>query len=316
MSRTIHHSDSGVTLSETRFVGEGERGGVAIARMAGEERLGEHSEKRSPAGISAEKTPGNKERQFVTALARGLDLLRCFSPGEVFLGNAELAKRTGIPKPTVSRLTYTLTRLGYLSYSEITGKYQLGVGVLSLGHSLLSNLDVRRFARPWMRELAEYSQVAVSLGVRDQLSMVYVESCRSNSEIMLRLDVGSRIPLASTAMGRAYICAMPRQEREALMEQIHAEDEKNWPVVRHGIETAMESYRERGFCVSHHDWRADVCAVGVPFVHANYGKKGGEIMAFSCGGPSFLLPRKFLEEDIGPRLAAMVRKVENALGRA
>ena len=85
-----------------------------------------------------------KDRQFVNALARGLELLRCFGPGEVYLTNAELAKRSSLPKPTVSRLTHTLTTLGYLNYSESQGKYQLGAGVLALGYRMLSTMECAR----------------------------------------------------------------------------------------------------------------------------------------------------------------------------
>ncbi|HEX8478422.1 MAG TPA: helix-turn-helix domain-containing protein, partial [Telluria sp.] len=49
------------------------------------------------------------DRQFVSALARGLEILRCFRPGESLLSNSEMARRTGMPKPTISRLTHTLT---------------------------------------------------------------------------------------------------------------------------------------------------------------------------------------------------------------
>jgi len=97
-----------------------------------------------------EEEPG-KDRQFVTALARGLEVLRCFKPGEQFLGNQEIAKRAGLPKPTVSRLTYTLTQLGFLSYSEVLGKYSLGTGVLSIGNAFLSNMNIRQVARPSCR---------------------------------------------------------------------------------------------------------------------------------------------------------------------
>src|SRR5450759_540754 len=109
--------------------------------------------------------PANKDRQFVNALARGLEILRCFRPGEEYLTNTELAKRTGMPKPTISRLTYTLTKLGYLGFSDDRGQYFLGSGVLSLGYSLLSNRDVRPLARPVMQELAEYSQASAAIGI-------------------------------------------------------------------------------------------------------------------------------------------------------
>ena len=55
--------------------------------------------------------------QFVSSVARAFSLLRCFESGAQHLGNQEMARQTGLPKPTVSRLTFTLSALGYLSYS-------------------------------------------------------------------------------------------------------------------------------------------------------------------------------------------------------
>ncbi|HCL4331653.1 TPA: helix-turn-helix domain-containing protein, partial [Pseudomonas aeruginosa] len=110
-----------------------------------------------------EKDEELKDRQFVTALARGLELLRCFTPRESLLGNQELAKKTGLPKPTVSRLTHTLTRLGYLRHLPHSGKYQLEVGVMSFGYAMLSNLSIRALARPLMEEMAGYAKAAVAM---------------------------------------------------------------------------------------------------------------------------------------------------------
>ncbi len=118
----------------------------------------------------------SKDRQFVTALARGLEVLRCFKPRDRHLGNQDIAERTGLPKPTVSRLTYTLTRMGYLYHDEKLGKYQLGTGVLSLGFSLLTNMDVLKIARPMMQELADYSHTVVSVGTRDQTGDLLIQS--------------------------------------------------------------------------------------------------------------------------------------------
>ena len=100
----------------------------------------------------AEKPRAAKDRQFVTALARGLDILRAFTPRHPVLGNNEIAQRAHLPKPTVTRLTYTLTQLGYLNYSPESGKYSLSVGVLALGYSFLASQDIRAIARPLMQE--------------------------------------------------------------------------------------------------------------------------------------------------------------------
>ena len=87
-----------------------------------------------------EDTGTPKDRKFVEALARGLDVLRAFTHGSVVMGNQDIARITGLPKPTVSRMTYTLTKLGYLSYSQQLEKYQLDSGVLALGYAYVSNL--------------------------------------------------------------------------------------------------------------------------------------------------------------------------------
>ncbi|MES2257527.1 MAG: IclR family transcriptional regulator [Pseudomonadota bacterium] len=252
-----------------------------------------------------------KDRQFVNALARGLELLRCFGPGEVYLTNAELAKRTSLPKPTISRLTHTLTRLGYLDFSESQGKYRLGAGVLALGYRMLSTLDLRQLARPLMADLAEYAQASVSLGTRDRLSMVYIETCRSTANVTLRLDVGSRIPLATTAMGKALLCVLPEAERNYLLDHVRQRDEQNWPLIKAGIEQGFKDYQERGFCISAGAWQSDVHAVGVPV----RGVDGEQMMAFNCGGPAFLLPRERLEEDLGPRLVQLAKQIDTNLGR-
>jgi len=246
-----------------------------------------------------EPLPG-KDRQFVTALARGLELLRCFGPGERYLGVTELARRTGIPKPTVSRLVGTLCKLGYLSVSETFGQYRLGAGVLSLGFAMLSNLDVRQLAKPFMQELAEYSRASVSIGIRDRLSMVYIETIRSSAPIALQRSIGARLPLATTSMGRAYLAALPESERSFLMDHIRLRDEESWPRIKAGIEQGLLDYAERGFCTSLGEWEKEIVSVGVPFLSPD-----GSLMAFNCGGPAYVLTREKLENDIGPKLVSL-----------
>lgn len=261
--------------------------------------------------INNQKVNGVKDRKFVVALARGLELLRVFKPGDTLLGNREIAERTGLPKPTVTRLTYTLTRLGYLAYSQRFEKYRLGTGVLALGYACLSNYGVRELARPLMLELAEHTEASVSLGARERLRMVYLESCTGHGALTLRLTTGSRIPVATTAMGRAFLAALPEAERGFLMDHIRKRDEAAWPGVRAGIEQALVDYQEHGYCVSAGDWDRDVNAVGVPLILPD----SAEVLALNCGGPSFLLPREKLHEEVGPRLKNLVRNVEATLAR-
>ncbi|PIW29786.1 MAG: IclR family transcriptional regulator [Rhodospirillales bacterium CG15_BIG_FIL_POST_REV_8_21_14_020_66_15] len=246
------------------------------------------------------------DRQFVTALARGLSVLRAFQPGDGVLGNGDLAERTGLPKPTVSRLTHTLTRLGYLVHAERLGKYRLGPGVLSLGYSLLANMDIRKIARPYMQELANASGLSLALGARDRLNMVYLEHARDAGSVTLRLDIGSHIPIATTAMGRAFLAAIPEDERAYLMSAMAERAGAGWPAVARGIERAVCQVAEKGFCTSFGEWQHDVNAVGVPLRSMD----GATVMALNCGGPAFLHKPDRLEAEWGPRLVNVARTIE------
>ncbi|GIX23215.1 MULTISPECIES: IclR family transcriptional regulator [Caldimonas] len=247
-----------------------------------------------------------EDRHFVTALARGLEVLACFRSSDRMLGNQELARRCKLPKSTISRLTYTLTKLGYLEYVEDTGRYRLGSATLSLGSTMLARMDARQMARPLMQELADASQAMVSLGMRDRLSMIYVENCRSKATLTLSLDVGSRIPLATTAMGRAYLAMCPPEERRELMDRIRRSDEAAWPRIRQGIEQAIQQYREFGVCASFGDWQKDVNAIAVAFWPAG----GRSLMAINCGGPAFQLSPEFLMTQVRPRLMTLGARLE------
>ena len=191
-------------------------------------------------------------------------MLRVFTPTEGLLGNGEIAERTGLPKPTVSRLTYTLTKLGYLAHVERLAKYQLAPAALALGYTALANIRIRQLARTHMQEVADYAGAVVALGTRDRLDLIYLELARSKHGAMLRLMQGSRIPIANTAMGRAIIVGMPESERTWLLGYVKRQEGKNWPKVKASIERAIRDFETRGFTLSLGDWERDINAVGVP----------------------------------------------------
>jgi DNA-binding IclR family transcriptional regulator len=250
-----------------------------------------------------------EDRHFVTALARGLEVLSCFRHGETTLSNQELAQRCKLPKSTVSRLTMTLTKLGYLIHVQESGRYRLGTACLALGSALLNKLDVRKIARPMMLDLAEFSGASVSLGVRDKLSMIYVENCRSSAALTLTLDVGSRMPLAASAMGRAWLAAVPEAQRLEAMEQVRELDHLAWPAVKAGVDKAQEDYRTLGVTTSFGDWNKEVNGIARAFDPGN----GLPMMAVNVGGPSYNLSPDFLLKEVRPRLLELVRAIEDAL---
>lgn len=250
------------------------------------------------------------DRSFVVALSRGLEVLRAFRPNDGLLGNQELAARTNLPKPTISRLTYTLTKLGYLTQVPRFEKYQLAPPAMALGYAALANLGVRHLSEKFRDELMRETGGAVAVGARDRLSMIYFGQSRSALTVGVQLDVGSRIPIATTAMGRAYIWALAPEDRTALLRELREHHGSRWPKLRDGIERAGETVAKHGFTISAGEWQDDVHAVGVALTLND----GTGPYAFNCGAPAFRFTEDRLRNDIGPRLLAMVRTIETALG--
>jgi DNA-binding IclR family transcriptional regulator len=270
---------------------------------------------RHPTGVPRPNA-SRTDRQFVTALARGLDILRCFSREDRELANSEIAARTGLARATVSRLTFTLMQMGYLSYSPATGRYALSVGVLAFSSAYLGNLDVRKVARPLMQELADGLPATVSLGAPDPSSqhMVYLEICQGVGQMFrISMDVGSRVPHGWTAMGRAYLAALPPDLREQLLARYRGDTPRHqWNEIQVGIDRAVRDYERHGFCLSVGEWNKDVWAVGAPMVS----EATGRILAFNISGPLFDITRQKILHEVGPRLLALRDRVVATTGSA
>jgi DNA-binding IclR family transcriptional regulator len=245
------------------------------------------------------------DRQFVTALARGLEVLRAFRPEDGPLGNQELAERTGLPKPTVSRLTHTLTMLGYLDYVSRLSKYRIGLGVMALGHACIGGAALRSTARPHMQRLADYADASVALGGRDRLSMIYLDVYRGAHTAAFSLDPGARIPMHKTAMGNAYLWALPEKERDFLLEAMRKHAGNGWPMLKKRLDGAFKSLERAGFCVAEGTYERAINGVGAALVLQG----GSEVYAFSCSGPAFQFSAARLRDEIGPRLVALVDAV-------
>lgn len=256
-------------------------------------------------------SPAAVDRDFVTALARGLEVLRCFSRSGSLLGPTEVAQMSGLPKSTVTRLIHTLTTLDYLSYLPDSGKYRLGPAMLTLNTTPREQIDVREIARPLMQELAASTGAQVALVTRDQLSVLYLETFRGQSLVTLNLNVGSRIPLAVTAGGRAYLAGLPAPERANLLERLRSLDEHAWLTLEPKIQASLNEYADTGCCSSLGDWVRQIHGLAVPLALG----PGVPLMAVSIAGVADLYPAEKMMNEIRPKLLALARAIEAQAGR-
>ncbi|WP_146201882.1 IclR family transcriptional regulator [Teichococcus aestuarii] len=250
------------------------------------------------------------DRRFVWALARGMEVLRAFEPGRGPLGVGEIAALTGLPKPTVSRLTYTLAELGYLRVLHKQGRYEPAPALLALGYPVLANLRVRQAAHDHMRQLAQETGTAVGLASRDRLSMIYVENTASSALATLRLGIGSRVEMARSALGRAFLAALGETERDYLLERLARRYGAAWAELKPRVLDGIAQVQARGFCIVDGEWQPDVRTAGAPLVSLD----GTTIMAMNIGAPGYMLDQARLEKELGPRIAHLSRMVAPLLG--
>lgn len=265
------------------------------------------SGKASNAG--ARRGDAGSETQFVESVARAVAILTAFRADDAPLGNSELAERTGLTKPTVSRLTYTMTKCGMLIYNSRFRVYELGPSVHALGYIAARTSGVRQIAGPLMRQLADRANFNIGLGSRDGSTMVYLEAFEGGALVGLRLSGGSRLPILQSAMGRAYLCALESEQRDAILADLEPLQKENWTVLMSKLERARQEFLSQGFCTSIGDWRPDINGLAAPIISP----ADGQVYAVNLGGPSYLLPEDRIRTELGPKVVDLVKDVEKRM---
>ncbi|MBM1173413.1 IclR family transcriptional regulator [Microvirga arabica] len=244
---------------------------------------------------------------FATTLAKGLTVLETFRPDRTVLSNSEIATHTGLNRPTVARLTYTLTKLGYLKQEK--SKFRLSWGALMLVNPLLANLKILHIARPSMQKLAQDLGGTVSIGVIDGVNFVYLETSRVNENIWTSPDLGTIGPLAPAAIGHALCSLLTDQECELKIRQMKQLGPDLWSKYSQSFIQGVANCKSRGFSVTRGEWIPGTHSAGVPLLR----DKKGECFAMNCRVPIFRLSPNQIEEEVGPRLKSLAANVRNQL---
>jgi DNA-binding IclR family transcriptional regulator len=246
----------------------------------------------------------------VTALARGLTVLRQIAAADAPLSNRELTELTGIPKPTVSRITATLVGAGFLFRLPDSERFVLTASVLELSNGFLRNFDIRARSRPFLIELAERTSLSVHLAVRDRLDMVVIDAIRPRSAVLVsRLEVGSRMDICRTAVGRAYMAALSEPELQRLLAGLQTATGDEWGHLSNRLDDALRETAAQGYAIATGEWHENLNAIAAGFVGPS-----GERYAVNCGGAAHQCPREWLMSRAAPALIECIGKIVHEIG--
>jgi IclR family pca regulon transcriptional regulator len=189
---------------------------------------------------------------FIEALARGLDVLRCFQPGHPVMTLSDIAGVTGLARPTVRRILLTLEELGYVRVAE--RGYALTPRVLELGMTYINSLSLWDTARPHMQRLVAQTNESSSMAQLDGGDIVYVSRVAVPKIITLAVTIGTRFPAPATSMGKVLLAALSPDELDrVLATPSRSGVTPRWNPGRDELDRALREVRARGWALADED---------------------------------------------------------------
>ena len=247
---------------------------------------------------------GARAPPFVTALARGLEVLASFTRDSPELGASEIARRIGLPQPTVWRLCQTLLAVGYLVPSASGQRMRLGPKVLGLGFAVIADDFIGEIARPYLQQIAEQYQGGTSLGMRVGRDILYLQRCIGGEVAFRDLRIGSRVAILESPMGWAHLAAISEGERD---EFLSSGPRLSSRAAMH-VARAVKRFEVDGFVAAVRAIHPDFNAVAVPV----FSNDRRQILALSCGGLASTIKEKLIPE-IGSKLKIVAAAIGSAI---
>ncbi|MDF0529320.1 IclR family transcriptional regulator [Tsukamurella sp. 8F] len=152
-----------------------------------------------------------------SVVRRVSEILGAFGHEDRALGVNEIARRTGIPKATVSRLVAELVDEGMLERHG--AQIVLGLRLFELGERASRRRSMREVALPFLADLRAATGQTVHLAVLDGSEVVYVEILRGRGGPTLPSGVGLRLPAHATGVGKALLAAAPPDVLQRILER-------------------------------------------------------------------------------------------------
>lgn len=225
----------------------------------------------------------------IQSVERAAAILRSFTDADPELGVTTLSGRLGVHKSTVSRLLSTLEHEGLVEQNPETGKYRLGLGLITLAGAALERMDLRRVAQPYLSGLAESTQETVNLAVLDGDECVNIERILSPQPIRHAGWIGRRTPLHCTSTGKVLLASMPPEARKAIVTQKLPRFTDNTITEPTTLECTLDQVCRQGYAIAHEELEEGLSAIAAPL----FDHTGTVIAAVSISGPTYRLgPRK------------------------
>ena len=216
-------------------------------------------------------------------------ILEAFPDGDAELSLKETSFRAVVSRTSTLRILFTLASYGYIYKNPVTGRYRLGPKVIELGRKSLPARKIVQAARPHLQQLFEQFNETVSLAVLQDGDIVYVDSLESSHAFRMAADIGSRVPLHSTALGKSLAAFVAEAGLRDLLERC------DWTrftprtiTSRKQFFEVLNEVRGQGYSLDNEETEPGACCVAVPILEPNQQARA----AISIAGPAHRIRAK------------------------
>ncbi|MBU8879899.1 IclR family transcriptional regulator [Bacillus sp. FJAT-29790] len=220
---------------------------------------------------------------IIQSVDRALRILDLFDERERELSITEISKRMNLHKSTVHSLLKTLQSHQYISQKEESGKYMLGLKLFERGNVVIDHLDLNVVARKHLEWLSATTNLTVHLVILDGQEGVYVDKVKGSGVTVFYSRIGRRVPIHTSAVGKALIAAKTDNELDQLLEGYHyTRPTPNSIGSKEQLLKEITNVRIRGYALDNEENEPGIVCVAVPI--KDYSEK--TIAAVSISTPA------------------------------
>ncbi len=242
---------------------------------------------------------------------KSLDVLDCLASARRSLSAPEIAKLCRMSRPTAYRLLTTLMTRGYVMVDD-DYNYSLGTKILGLARVVLDTMNLPKMAQPYLHELSQLSQETAFMSILDDAKILYIAKeegpqVQASQTFQMRSNVGTRIDLHMSAMGKAILANLPADERRALLARLTLTRYTSHTITDcDALINELEQTRRRGYAIDDCEGDDWIRCVASPVYDG-----GGRVLgAISIAGPAHRMTLDYIQQ-----LSGDVIRVTQALSK-
>lgn len=209
------------------------------------------------------------DRDYVGALASGLEVLQAFDAENPRMTLSEVATRTDMDRAKARRFLLTLHALGFVKRSG--RQFELTPRVLQLGYAYQASNQYRAVIQQYLEDITAELGESSSLAVLDGDDVVYVVRSSARHRLMaITLSVGTRLPAAYTSMGRVLLAQLPEEQLKAFLARVKLEAFTAFSITdTKALNKDIAKVREQGYSIVDQELDSGLRSAAVPVFAGN-----------------------------------------------